>query len=283
MGMEEALAIAPGDALVFERFRQFLKTECGIHLAENKQYLVQTRVKQILEHNKLASLSDLISRASLSPQLRLEVVDAMTTNETYWLRDSYPFDLLQHKLLGEIQANKGGAQGRIRIWSAACSSGQEPYSISMVVQDTPGIHMPVDIVAGDISPTMLKAAQRGEYDSLAMSRGLNLEYKERYFRQTGEDTWQVIPEISRRVSFQTLNLMSGYGALGKFDIIFCRNVLIYFDQALKQDILRRFHSCLNPGGTLFLGASEGITGVEDYYEMVNCRPGICYIAKDLNA
>ncbi|NHO89009.1 protein-glutamate O-methyltransferase CheR [Pseudoteredinibacter isoporae] len=275
--------MAPGDTLVFERFREFLKTECGIHLAENKQYLVQTRVKQILEHNKLSSLSDLISRASLSPQLRLEVVDAMTTNETYWLRDSYPFDLLRERLLSEIQTKKGTSQGRIRIWSAACSSGQEPYSISMSVQETQGIHMPVEIVAGDISPTMLKAAQRAEYDSLAMSRGLSAEYKQRYFTQVGEDSWRVNPDISRRVSFQTLNLMSSYTALGKFDIIFCRNVLIYFDQALKQDILRRFHSCLNPGGTLFLGASEGITGVEDYYEMINCRPGICYIAKDLKA
>lgn len=281
--MEEALAIAPGDALVFERFRQFLKTECGIHLAENKQYLVQTRVKQILEHNKLSSLSDLISRASLSPQLRLEVVDAMTTNETYWLRDSYPFELLQEKLLLDIQANKSSSQSRIRIWSAACSSGQEPYSISMAVQETQGLHMPVEIVAGDISPTMLSNAQRAEYDSLAMSRGLSSDYKSRYFSQTGEDTWQVNPDIRRRVSFQTLNLMSSYSAQGKFDIIFCRNVLIYFDQALKQDILRRFHACLNPGGTLFLGASEGITGVEDYYEMINCRPGICYVAKDLNA
>ncbi|WP_299978260.1 protein-glutamate O-methyltransferase CheR [uncultured Pseudoteredinibacter sp.] len=280
--MEVALAIAPEEAIEFERFRQFLKTECGIHLAENKQYLVQTRVKQILEHNKLSSLSELISRASLSPQLRLEVVDAMTTNETYWLRDSYPFELLKDSLLLEVQARKMATRGRIRIWSAAASSGQEAYSISMTVEETPALQMPVEIVASDISPTMLDQAASAKYDGLAMARGLSPVYKDRYFTQQGEDSWQVNGDIRRRVSFQTLNLMSSYGGLGKFDIIFCRNVLIYFDQELKQDILRRLHACLNPSGTLFLGASEGISGVEDYYEMINCRPGICYVAKPLS-
>lgn len=278
--MEVALAIAPEEAIEFERFRQFLKTECGIHLAENKQYLVQTRVKQILQHNKLSSLSELISRATLSPQLRLEVVDAMTTNETYWFRDNYPFDLLRSGLLLKTQSQRSPSRSRLRIWSAASSSGQEAYSISMTIQETTGIQLPIEIVASDISPTMLDSAKRAEYDGLAMARGLSPEHKLRYFTQVGEDRWRLNREISQRVSFQTLNLMNSFGGLGKFDIIFCRNVLIYFDQDLKQDILRRLHACLNPGGTLFLGASEGITGVEDYYEMVNCRPGICYLAKD---
>lgn len=277
--METALAIAPDQAIEFERFRQFLKSECGIHLAENKQYLVQTRVKQILAHNKLESLSELISRATLSPQLRLAVVDAMTTNETYWLRDNYPFELLRNSLLLETQNKRTVGSSRLRVWSAACSSGQEPYSISMCVSETAGINMPVEIVATDISPTMLENAKQATYDRLAMGRGLPDEMRDRYFKQVGEEQWQVNADIRKRVSFQTLNLMSQYNALGKFDIIFCRNVLIYFDQRLKLDILQRLWNCLNPGGMLILGASEGLAGADDLFDMVNCRPGICYRAK----
>ncbi|MCV6625676.1 MAG: protein-glutamate O-methyltransferase CheR, partial [Cellvibrionaceae bacterium] len=223
------MTIAPNAAIEFERFREFLRSECGIHLADNKQYLVATRVKQILEHNKLGSLSELLSRATISPQLRLAVVDAMTTNETYWFRDTYPFDLLRNSLLRELAESPRPGQRSIRIWSAACSSGQEPYSISMCASDAAGLKLPVEISATDISPSMLAAAREATYERMAMSRGMSDNLRERYFTKIGEELWQVNTDIRQRVSFQTLNLMHSFASLSKFDVIFCRNVLIYFD------------------------------------------------------
>jgi len=277
--MEEALTVETVVLPDFEKFRHFLKAQCGIHLAENKQYLVQTRVKQILISNGFQTLSELIARATTSSELRLQVVDAMTTNETYWFRDNYPFDLLKSSLLREMQERRGLGGGKIRIWSAAASSGQEAYSISMCCNEAAGFTMPIEITATDISPTMLEQAKAGRYDELAMGRGLPLEYRNRYFREVEGGTWELNADIRRPVSFQILNLMNQFAGLGKFDLIFCRNVLIYFDQDLKLDILRRLHQCLTPGGTLFLGASEGLAGADEYFEMVNCRPGICYVAK----
>ncbi|MCV6613748.1 MAG: protein-glutamate O-methyltransferase CheR [Cellvibrionaceae bacterium] len=276
----DSLTIAPNAAIEFERFREFLRSECGIHLADNKQYLVATRVKQILEHNKLGSLSELLSRATISPQLRLAVVDAMTTNETYWFRDTYPFDLLRNSLLRELAESPRPGQRSIRIWSAACSSGQEPYSISMCASDAAGLKLPVEISATDISPSMLAAAREATYERMAMSRGMSDNLRERYFTKIGEELWQVNTDIRQRVSFQTLNLMHSFASLGKFDVIFCRNVLIYFDADLKRDILNRLRDSLNPGGVLVLGASEGMGSWVDMFEMINCRPGICYRRKD---
>lgn len=277
--MEETLIVETVVLPDFEKFRHFLKAQCGIHLAENKQYLVQTRVKQILSSNGFQTLSELIARATSSSELRLQVVDAMTTNETYWLRDNYPFELLKNSLLREVQERRGLSGGKIRIWSAAASSGQEAYSISMCCNEAAGFTMPVEITATDISPTMLEQAKTARYDELAMGRGLPLDYRKRYFRELEDGSWELNADIRRPVSFQILNLMNQFTGLGKFDLIFCRNVLIYFDQDLKLDILRRLHQCLAPGGTLFLGASEGLAGADEYFEMVNCRPGICYVAK----
>ena len=266
----------------YEEFRAFLEKACGIVLGDNKQYLVTSRLARLLGEYKVDNLHELIELMRNNSQrgLREAVVDAMTTNETLWFRDTHPFNILRDKLLPELQRS---ATGPIRIWSAACSSGQEPYSISMIAEEAraggfAASKQPVEIVATDLSRSMLEACKAAEYDQLSLSRGLSPERLQRFFEPVVADRWRVKKEIRQRVRFQTLNLLDSYLTLGKFDIIFCRNVLIYFAGERKLDILWRMHANLKPGGYLILGASEGLTDVGDYYQMVQCNPGIIYRA-----
>lgn len=266
----------------YEEFRSFLEKACGIVLGDNKQYLVTSRLAKLMAEHRIADLRELVARMQQGAQraLREAVVDAMTTNETLWFRDVHPFNILRDRLLPELQR---AATGPLRIWSAACSSGQEPYSISMTVEEfrlanLGVLKQPVEIVATDLARSMLEACKLAEYDQLSLSRGLSRERLQRYFEPLGEDRWRVKPEIRQRVRFQSLNLLDSYLALGKFDVVFCRNVLIYFSGDRKADILRRIHALLRPGGYLILGASEGLTDVSQFYQMVQCNPGIIYKA-----
>ncbi|MCY1411828.1 Chemotaxis protein methyltransferase Cher2 [compost metagenome] len=270
--------------LDFEQFRGFLEKACGILLGENKQYLVSSRLNKLMEQQGIKSLGELVQRIQTQPRsgLRELVVDAMTTNETLWFRDTYPFEVLKNKVLPEqIKANPGQ---RLRIWSAACSSGQEPYSISMSIDEFERsnigqLKQGVQIVATDLSSTMLTTCKNGEYDSLAIARGLSQERLQRYFDPKGPGRWAIKAPIRSRVEFRSFNLLDSYAALGKFDIVFCRNVLIYFSAQMKRDILMRIHGSLKPGGYLFLGASEALNGLPDHFQMVQCSPGIIYQAK----
>ncbi len=266
----------------FVLFRDFLQDTCGILLGDNKEYLVSSRLNSIMKDNGFAGLDELVSQMKRVTRLKEQVVDAMTTNETLWFRDLHPFSILRERLLPEIAASAGAQP--LRIWSAACSSGQEPYSISMTIEDfkrtKPGaIRGGATIVATDISPTMLEQARRGEYDMLAIGRGLEKEHLTRYFARSDRGGWQIHSEIQSRVEFKPINLLGSYAALGKFDIVFCRNVLIYFSSELKLEILRKIHAQLKPGGYLLLGASESLGQLSDLYEMVHCSPGIIYRAK----
>ena len=270
--------------LDFEQFRVFLEKTCGILLGSNKQYLVSSRLNKLMEQNNIKTLGELVQRIQSQPRggLREQVVDAMTTNETLWFRDTYPFEVLKSRVLPElIKANPGQ---RLRIWSAASSSGQEPFSLSMAIDEFERSNLGqlksgVQIVATDLSASMLTACKAGEYDSLAMGRGLSQERLQRYFDPKGPGRWVVKPAIRNRVEFRMLNLLDSYASLGKFDIVFCRNVLIYFSAEVKKDILLRIHSTLKRGGYLFLGASEALNGLPEHYQMVQCSPGIIYQAK----
>jgi chemotaxis protein methyltransferase CheR len=267
----------------YEEFRAFLEKACGIVLGDSKQYLVVSRLTSLLTEYKIENLHELIRRMQSVSQraLREAVVDAMTTNETLWFRDAHPFNILRDKLLPELQRNNGGP---VRIWSAACSSGQEPYSISITVEEARssglnGFRLPVEIIATDLSRQMLEACKTGEYDRLSLGRGLSKERLNRYFESVEGERWRVKREIAQRVKFQSLNLLDSYLSLGRFDIVFCRNVLIYFSGERKADILRRIHGTLKPGGHLILGASEGLTDIGQQYQMVQCNPGIIYKAR----
>ncbi|WNO07984.1 protein-glutamate O-methyltransferase CheR [Teredinibacter sp. KSP-S5-2] len=277
----ESVTLGSGE---FQEFRDYLQEIAGIDLADNKQYLVATRIRRILSENNCNSLVDLTRLIKQPSQrdLRQKVINAMTTNETFWFRDSYPYEHLRHKLLPEFA--KVNAMGKMRIWSAACSSGQEPYSLSMVVDEyrrsaLGGARISAEIVATDLSSNVLDQAKQGIYDRLSIGRGLSEQRLKTFFTPHGNETWEVKPEIKRCVTFRQLNLQDSYGLLGKFDIIFCRNVLIYFSGELKKNILTRMHAALKPKGVLYLGASESLAGAADLFEVVNCNPGVLYRAK----
>lgn len=267
----------------YEAFKKFLQDASGILLGDNKQYLVKSRLRRLLEDNQLNTLGELLERIRRPGQMQLKetVIDAMTTNETLWFRDNHPFRILSDKLLPELAART--SLQPLRVWSAACSTGQEPYSIAMAVEEyrrtQPGrLKADFRIVATDISKTVLNVAKRGEYEMLAIGRGLSPERQRSFFSTLPTGGWQIKPNLKSMVEFREMNLLDRY-MLGKFDLIFCRNVLIYFSAEHKKDILTRMHGALNPGGYLILGASESLNGLSDLYEMVQCHPGIIYRKK----
>lgn len=274
------------DQAEFDHFRQFLQDACGIALGDNKQYLVSNRIRRLLEEYRLSSFSDLVRELKKNSNRRLkeQVIDVMTTNETFWFRDVYPFEYLRKTLLPAWMQSEHRMAGPIRIWSAACSSGQEPYSLSMIVEEFRRQRMgalarPVQIVGTDLSSIVLDQARRGEYDRLSVVRGLSAERLERYFDNPRDNVWRVKPLVRDRIEFKAWNLLDSYAGLGKFDVVFCRNVLIYFNAELKRRILEKIHGSLKPGGVLFLGSSEGLAGTSHLFEMVRCDPGILYRAK----
>ncbi|QQX81743.1 protein-glutamate O-methyltransferase CheR [Shewanella sp. KX20019] len=266
----------------YHQFRLFLEQHSGIVLGENKQYLVRSRLAPLMGKYNLPSLSDVVKH-SMKPterQLRTEVIDAMTTNETLWFRDRYPFELLFNSIL----PNYSRLGRPVKIWSAACSSGQEPYSLGMTIleyqQRKPGtLPSGAGILATDLSPSMLERCKKAEYDNLALGRGLSDERKRQFFDALPSGNMVVKNNVKQLVNFRAHNLLESYTLLGKFDIIFCRNVLIYFSPEAKRKILRQFAAALNPKGILFLGASESIAGLSDEFDMVRCNPGIYYQKK----
>ena len=263
----------------YDDFRNYLVEVTGIVLGENKHYLVSSRLNRLMEEHNIDSYTDLLKRLSSATNgpLRQQIVDAMTTNETMWFRDNYPYEVLKSELLPALSKIKGRP---IRIWSSACSSGQEPYSISMIVQEYLATHpgtfaQGIQITGTDISDSMLKYCQQATYDDAAMRRGISEERKQKFFVQKGE-LWEVKPEIRSRITFKSLNLQQSYTSLGKFDIVFCRNVLIYFSSEFKTDILTRMGEMMNPEGYLFLGSSETPNRYTPIYKMVRTPTGVIY-------
>ena len=268
---------------LYKQFSAFLEAQVGIVLGSNKQYLVKSRLSPLVGVHGCSSLEELINKSMniRERELKMVVIDAMTTNETLWFRDVYPFQLLTDKLFPELGKN-GKA---IKIWSAASSSGQEPYSIAMTALEhqykKPGtLSGGVQITATDISMSMLNQCKEGIYDNLALARGLSTERKRQFFESCSDPAKMKISDrVKKLVTFRHFNLLDNYAALGKFDLIFCRNVLIYFSPEIKSKILNQFATSLNPGGYLLLGASESLSGLTDRFEMIRCNPGIIYKLK----
>jgi len=267
----------------YDAFRHFLEEACGIVLGENKHYLVTSRLNRLTKEFSFPTIGAMLDTLALgtNTQLKERIIDAMTTNETSWFRDTYPYEILRHELLPQYSKNKPSA---FRIWSAACSTGQEAYSISMTIAEyqmaNPGaLSTFLEIVGTDISPTVLKLARDGIYDEINIVRGLSEERRERYMIQK-DDKWHVRDAIKAPTRFADLNLFGSYSLLGKFDIIFCRNVLIYFSSESKTDLLNRMAQVLNPGGYLILGGSESPTGYSPAFEMVRYAQGVIYRLKD---
>jgi len=262
----------------FEFLKEFLKNRSGIVLSADKLYLVESRLTPVARDLGMAGIDELIGelKKTLDESLKTKVTDAMTTNESFFFRDQSPFDNLRdHVLPPMIAARKAKGQNRLRIWSAACSSGQEPYTIAMMLlenQDKFG-DMKFEILATDLSTEIVDKAKDGAYSQFEVQRGLPIQLLVKYFTQT-ESAWQISDDIRNMVRFQTFNLLDSYGVLGKFDIIFCRNVLIYFDQDTKGAILSRMADISPPDGALFLGGAESVIGISSDYQPVSGVRGV---------
>lgn len=265
----------------YKKFCEYLSKHCGIVLGDNKHYLVKSRLAPLVNKFRFTSVDELLDRTMNSHDriLHSAVIDAMTTNETLWFRDTYPFEILGKKILPELVKN----MRPIRIWSAASSSGQEPYSIAMTIIEqslkTTAVNPSnISILGTDISDSMLNLCREGVYDSLALARGLSPERKRAFFQSVPgkDDSLKVIDKVKRLVQFKQQNLLGNFSILGKFDVIFCRNVLIYFAPEVKEAIINRFAQSLYIGGYLFLGSSEYVNHDNPNFEMIRCNPGIVF-------
>lgn len=262
---------------------QYIHSICAVTLDESKRYLIEGRLARLVEETGCRSFGALIERARVEPQRTLErrIVDAITTNETLFFRDTAPFDLLRHKVIPEL-IDRGARLGspRIRIWSAACSSGQEIYSIAMVLKELLGDpnRYGVRLLGTDVSDDVVARASRGAFTPVEIARGLSDNLRDKYFRNAGGG-WRIRDEIRAMVSFKRLNLMADFSSLGKFDVIFCRNVAIYFSDRDRASLFQRIAQALDPGGYLVVGSMESLTGICPQFESHRHLRAIYYQVK----
>ena len=252
----------------YDYLRRLLKERSGLVLAADKQYLVESRLLPLVRKARLGNLGELVFRLQRSGAelLAAEVVDAMTTNETFFFRDKFPFENLADPVLPALLASHGRHR-TIRIWCAACSTGQEPYSLAISLKEM-GAALAgwrFEIIATDIAAPVLERAQAGLYSQFEVQRGLPIKLLLKYFQQQG-DNWQVVPELRAMVKFRQLNLLRDFSTLGTFHLVFCRNVLIYFDQPTKIDVLDRIARSMDPHGFLVLGAAETVVGLTERFK-----------------
>ena len=251
--------------LEFDYLRDYLKQRSGLSLGPEKRYLIESRLGPVCRRFGLGTLGDLVGALRLSRQGAMEraVVEAMTTNETFFFRDRVPFDLFRDVLLPRTLAARAGTR-RLRIWCAAASSGQEPYSLAMLLAEAaPRLAgWSIEIVATDLSTEVLEKAKLGLYSHFEVQRGLPVQMLVKHFTQAG-DQWRLGASITGMVDFRPLNLLQPFEHLGTFDIVYCRNVLIYFDAPTKADVLRRIAKVLAPDGAVLLGTAETVIGLTD--------------------
>ncbi|MEA3028383.1 MAG: chemotaxis protein methyltransferase CheR, partial [Alphaproteobacteria bacterium] len=251
----------------YDYLRKLLKTRSGLVLSAEKHYLVESRLLPVARRNGLFNLTGLVSRlrGPDSEPLIVEVVEAMTTNESFFFRDKVPFEHFRDSIMPALLSSRA-ANRRIRIWCAAAATGQEPYSLAISLREM-GKDLrgwKVEIVATDLSTEVLEKAKSGVYSQFEVQRGLPALMLIKYFSQVGE-TWQIAPEIRGMVKFMPLNLLNDFAHLGRFDLVLCRNVLIYFDQATKIGVLERIADVTERDGFLVLGGAETVVGLTDRF------------------
>ena len=263
----------------YEFLRQILKERSGLVLATEKEYLVESRLMPVARRNGCASIGELVQRlkAPAPDALKIEVTEAMMNNESFFFRDKNPFDRFGDTILPDL-LDKRAKSRRIRIWSAAASTGQEAYSLAMMAAGFSKLaDWQIEIVATDISNDALEKARAGFYSQFEVQRGLPIQMLMQHFDQVGEQ-WRISDKLRSMVQFRQLNLLDAFSILGLFDVVFCRNVLIYFDQATKVDVLERVHRVLQPDGYLILGAAETVIGLSNVFAPVADKRGL-YMAK----
>jgi chemotaxis protein methyltransferase CheR len=265
--------VTPSD---YDYLRKLLKERSGLMLSADKQYLVESRLLPIARRIGVPQLADLVVKlkAPGAEPLTVDVVEAMTTNESFFYRDKVPFDQFREVIVPSLIKARA-AQRRIRIWCAAASTGQEPYSLAMILKEmaVPLAGWRTEIIATDISNEVLEKARAGLYSQFEVQRGLPIQMLMKYFTQAGE-TWQISPEIKAMVQYRPLNLLSDFGHLGKFDVVFCRNVLIYFDQETKIGVFERLARVTETDGYLVLGAAETVVGLTEVFKPLADRRGL---------
>ncbi len=265
----------------FDLLSTILKERSGLVLSEDKVYLLESRLTPIARKKGMETLDDLINEIRLrrKEELLNEITEAMTTNESFFFRDNTPFDLLKDDVLPALMQSRAASK-RIRIWCSAASTGQEPYSIAIILKEMAAEldGWKIDIVGTDLSNKVLDKAKAGIYSQFEVQRGLPIKLLMKYFTQAGE-MWQISDEIRRMVTYRPFNLLNDYSSLGTFDVIFCRNVLIYFQQDTKAAVLNRLRGQMPDDGTLFLGAAETVLGLSDKFKPVPGKRGM-YMTSD---
>ena len=259
----------------YEYLRKLLKDHSGLDLSTDKQYLIESRLLPLARKAGLVDIGDLVQKMKNgSISLIAQVVEAMTTNETFFFRDKIPFDHFREKIMPEMLQARASRKS-LRIWCAAGSTGQEPYSLAICLKEM-GAALSgwrVEIVATDLSNEVLEKSRAGIYSQFEVQRGLPIQMLVKYFKQTGE-LWQINPDIRAMVQHRQLNLLHDFSQLGRFDVIFCRNVLIYFDQDTKTSIFGRLARTVEPDGFLVLGAAETVVGLTEAFKPVADRRGL---------
>lgn len=264
--------------LEFDRLRNWLNTQSGLTLSADKQYLVDSRLAPVMRRHGLRGLAELMRRIDRGEQeLITAVVEAMTTNETYFFRDKLPFEHFRNALVPALMQARARRR-TLRVWCAASSTGQEPYSLAITLKE---MKLPedwrVEIVATDLSGEVLEKAKAGTFSQFEVQRGLPIALLVKYFTQSGE-SWQIRPDLRDMVEHRRFNLLHDFAPLGRFDVIFCRNVLMYFARAAKNDVLSRLRSSLATDGYLVLGAAETLVGLNDAFTPASALRGI-YLPK----
>ncbi len=268
----------PITAAEFDYIRDLVRARSAIVLEPGKEYLVESRLAPLARAEGYDSIAGLVGqlRKPGSQQLQNQVVEAMTTNETSFFRDVHPFEALREHLLPELIERRAGERA-LRIWSAACSSGQEAYSIAITIRE----HFPelgawdVRILGTDLSTEMLERAREGKYAQIEANRGLPSKMLVKYFEHKGAG-WQVKPELRAMLEVKAMNLVEPWGPVPRMDLVFLRNVLIYFDVPTKRAVLERVRSVLRPDGYLFLGAAETTMNIHERFERVPFERMACY-------
>jgi chemotaxis protein methyltransferase CheR len=264
----------------FAFFCKLILDRTGLVLGGEKTYLIESRLTPVARKHNFAGLDVLAAalRQGRDPGLLRDFTDALMTNESFFFRDGKPFEQFRQVVLPRLLAARA-QQRSFRIWSAACSTGQEAYSLTMILKEEAAKLQGwrIEIVGTDISHEVLARAQSGIYTQFEVQRGLPIQMLVKYFKQDG-DKWQIAPELRQMVLFKEFNLLEDPVALGRFDVVFCRNVLIYFDQAKKALILDRISRLLPPDGLLYLGGAETVLGVSDRFEPLAGHRGIYALA-----
>lgn len=260
----------------FNLLRDILKERSGLALSEDKHYLLESRLMPVARKLGMAGLDDLIRavRTERKETLLRDVTEAMTTNESYFFRDVQPFDQFRQTTMPAFLEARSNTK-RIRIWSAACSTGQEPYSLAMILKEMAAklAGWRVEIVATDLSDETLEKSRVGLYSQFEVQRGLPIQYLMKNFQQVDE-MWQIDPSIRAMVQFKQFNLLDNYAVLGTFDIIFCRNVLIYFENETKRQVLDKMAQRMPSDGVLYLGGAETVLGITDTFAPVQGQRGV---------